>query len=385
MTVKTLEKDELAKLLSERPSAEGKLFKGGLGVLRAANLPGEDELKALAESAGVEWREGYAARVVPYIASTELVDSYGDIVRQEWIFDRFEKNPVMPLSHGWGGLPIANAIKWWIGDVDVEGYKGPALQVLALFHAAEVNEQSESVLRMIRAGLLRGVSPGFWPGEVISPQDAKERADLGLGAWGAILTKNHLAEVSPCAIPANPAALVDLVSAKRAVGLTAADIAVLRECLRSGFMLQKKHDDWERVDEQVVRSARILYPGARFERRQNIDRPFDVAEDPAQVRVAVHATKADAPDPVVELGTKIDALTGLLQEGLLGLQAAVEDLSDKLDLTLESMGGDEGDDSADSKRARACVRDAKVDADKTKDSIGRVMRALDSRSKQTED
>lgn len=398
-------KTPLETLLSERPSVSDKLIKMGFGLVptsKRAGMPDASELKAMARAVGAEWKDGYELRVVPYIVSTEVVDSYGDIVKQDWLFDRFEKNPVMPLSHDWySGKAVAIALRWVVEQVNVDGYSGPALTCLALFPDAETNEQSDSVLRMVNAGLIRGVSPGFWPGEIINPNDSEERAKLGLGAWGVILAKNMLAEISPCAIPANPVALVDLATAKSKSNLNAGDVSVLRECMRSSFRVigQQKRDAnefsrWEEADEMLVRSARLLYPSARFERRQNIDQHFEVGEDPARVKVSVPSLKNEDAGHAEQLRAEVGALSSMVQESFLGLQAMIEDLSDKVDRVVDLMGDDEDETKSTSKlessdekvvdeessRGARAPRQVRAAGSAVKDAtarLGRVLRKLE--------
>jgi phage head maturation protease len=144
-------------------------------------------------------------RTVEYVASTDAVDSYGEIVEQDWRFDRFQKNPVILYNHnrhtGWGSgnpadsIPIGRATKIELGKVD--GKK--ALKLTVQFAPAELNEFADKVYRNVEGGFLKGGSVGFWPHDV--------RAEVHDDVERYILSDNELMEFSATPIGANPDAV----------------------------------------------------------------------------------------------------------------------------------------------------------------------------------
>lgn len=210
--------------------------------------PTDDEIKALAEARGIDWKDGYETRAIPYIASDERVDSYGDIVRQSWIFDSFAKNPVMPYSHNWHEPPVANGIDWKIIDVNTAEYVGKALYILSLYPDAEVSERADSIYKLVKAGFLKGGSVGFWAGKAIWVEDEEERKSLGLGKYGLILEDNHLLEFSPTTIPANDGALTLASAGKRSGLITPREMNVLKN-IHVDFL---KASDADEEEFQVV-------------------------------------------------------------------------------------------------------------------------------------
>jgi HK97 family phage prohead protease len=134
-------------------------------------------------------------REVDYVASTETVDSYDEVLRQNWILDRYLRNPVILWAHNndWAvpTLPIGRATK-----VRVEDKK---LLITAKF--SEANPFARIVFDMIVEGMLRAGSVGFRPHKVT-------RESIG-GVERVVCDQNELYEFSICPIGSNPDALVD--------------------------------------------------------------------------------------------------------------------------------------------------------------------------------
>ncbi len=112
-------------------------------------------------------------RSIEVVASTDALDSHGDIVEQDWDLKRYKKNPVILWNHnrfessGWsmGGavrpedlLPIGRA-----ENVRVEDGK---LIAKIIFASAEAHPLAERVFQLFREKVLRAVSVGFRPGKV---------------------------------------------------------------------------------------------------------------------------------------------------------------------------------------------------------------------------
>jgi HK97 family phage prohead protease len=137
-----------------------------------------------------------AEREADFVCSTDVQDSYGEIVRQNWRLERFEKNPVALWSHDSHALPVGQWIK-----VRVEN---DALRGTLKVATAAANPFAEHVLQSIVEGSLRAVSVGFLPGKV-SYEDGKDG-----GEQVCVLDDNELFEISPTPLPANPDALVEM-------------------------------------------------------------------------------------------------------------------------------------------------------------------------------
>lgn len=138
-----------------------------------------------------------AAREVDFVASTEAIDSYGEIVKQNWDLARFKSNPVILWSHNARDLPIGHATK--VAVVRNQ------LEVTIKFATEKANPQAELVWQSVLEQTLRAVSVGFYPREIRC-----ERID---GVDVVILDDNELREISVVTIPANHEALAKAKSA----------------------------------------------------------------------------------------------------------------------------------------------------------------------------
>lgn len=130
-----------------------------------------------------------AERTLVGIASTEVIDRYGDIVKQDgWILDNFKKNPVMLWAHNYHDLPIAKIV-----DVNVSDGK---LTFKAQFPKPGLNELADKIFELFKDGVLNAFSVGFIPVEY-------EPNEHG----GYTYTKQELLEISAVTVPANQEAL----------------------------------------------------------------------------------------------------------------------------------------------------------------------------------
>lgn len=146
------------------------------------------ELKA-AEGDGAE-------RSFDVIASTETVDSYGDIVKANWRLERFANNPIVLFGHN---MRDPACVIGTAADVKVEG---GALKARITLLGEDVNPDAERVFKLMKAGALRGISVGFRPHSYgwakINDQEV------------FVLDDNELFEISVVSVPANPDALAQL-------------------------------------------------------------------------------------------------------------------------------------------------------------------------------
>ena len=130
---------------------------------------------------------------ISFIASTDSVDRYGDVINQEgWNIEAYERNPVVLLNHNANSLPIgkgAVSVKDGQLVIDVEFDKD--------------DELAQRVERKARSGFLNAVSVGFNPMEAIErsklPKDHPAYTERG----GNYFNKSELLEVSIVTIPAN--------------------------------------------------------------------------------------------------------------------------------------------------------------------------------------
>lgn len=131
------------------------------------------------------------AREADFVASTDAVDSYEEVVEQSWRLDRFKSNPVVLFGHRSRELPIGIATRCEI----VNGQ----LECTLRFVTEDKNPLAEQVWKMVRDGELRAVSVGFVPNTV--------RVEKRDGRDTYVLADNELHEISVVPIPANPEAL----------------------------------------------------------------------------------------------------------------------------------------------------------------------------------
>lgn len=128
------------------------------------------------------------------VASTEDEDRDKDIVRQDgWKLANFKKNPVIPWSHNYYGVPVARSVKTW---VDRDGSKGPRLLFMPKFD--ESDDDSMKIYNKYKNGFLTSFSVGF-RGIKFNFRDEEDRW------WGGReFLQQELLEISSVSIPANP-------------------------------------------------------------------------------------------------------------------------------------------------------------------------------------
>lgn len=137
-------------------------------------------------------------RSVDFVASTDAIDSYGDIVEQVWRLDRFLDNPVILFGHNSRELPIGKATRCEVADVNGRRQLECTVQIAT----KEANPLAENVWQSLVQGTLRAVSVGFMPNEY--------RWEMRDGKDVFVLSDNELHEISVVPIPANPEALAKM-------------------------------------------------------------------------------------------------------------------------------------------------------------------------------
>ena len=133
-----------------------------------------------------------ARRTADFVASTDVIDSHGEIVDQaSWQLADYLANPVVLFGHQSYELPIGKCL-----DLAVRSGR---LECRIEFAPAAMNEMAERCWQMVRAGYLRALSVGFMP------TDGRYEMVGGDEVWvwrGCVLK-----EISLVPVPANPEAL----------------------------------------------------------------------------------------------------------------------------------------------------------------------------------
>ena len=131
------------------------------------------------------------------VASTEDEDRDKDIIRQDgWDLKNFKKNPMIPWSHDYWGIPIGKSLKTWIDKESKKLMFKPQFDV--------DDNDSMKILKKYKNGFLKSFSVGF-RGLKYEYRDPEDRW------WGGIeFLEQELLEISAVTIPANPNATVSL-------------------------------------------------------------------------------------------------------------------------------------------------------------------------------
>jgi len=149
-------------------------------------------------------------RSADFVASTEVVDHYGEVVEQTWDFTAFDGNPVALYAHDSTDFPIGLVTRREV----VQGPSGPQLECTIQFSTEDLNPKAEQVWRNVKARVLRAVSVGFRPRSV----RYEKRNDRDV----YVLSNNLLLEISVTPIGANYQALAKMKSAAKAAAFESA-------------------------------------------------------------------------------------------------------------------------------------------------------------------
>jgi HK97 family phage prohead protease len=168
----------------------------------------EEQIALVARSHGLHVREvREAKREADFVASTDAIDAYDEIVEQVWRLDRFHSNPVVLYAHQSRELPIGVATFCDVRDGN--------LICTIRFVTEDKNPKAEQVWKMVRDRELRAVSVGFVPHSY--RWEKKDDREV------LILSDNELHEISVVPIPANPEALAKMKA--KAMADAAKDVA----------------------------------------------------------------------------------------------------------------------------------------------------------------
>jgi len=181
---------------------------------------------------------------ISFIASTDSVDRYGDVINQNgWNVEAYERNPVVLLNHNANSLPIGK------GSVSVKDG-----QLVIDVEFDKDDELAQRVERKARNGFLNAVSVGFNPMEAVErsklPKDHPAYTERG----GNFFNKSELLEVSIVTIPANSEATT--LSAKN---ITQIDRLTVRDLIAQ----ELKHI--LEVEQMEDGKYRIVFAGAEQE------------------------------------------------------------------------------------------------------------------------
>lgn len=148
----------------------------------------------ITKQAELEPEDGRFAR---FVASSNAVDRYGDIVEQNWQLDNFWKNPVFLWAHNSGETPIG-----WVRSFDVHATDAhAATHARVEFLPEGADPFVDKLARLVALRAIRAVSVGFYPLETADMFDDDEY-------WtGWRYLRNELLELSLCTVPANPEAV----------------------------------------------------------------------------------------------------------------------------------------------------------------------------------
>jgi HK97 family phage prohead protease len=141
------------------------------------------------------------SRSVDVVASTDTIDSHGTVLRQNWRLERYRSNPVVLYAHDSCELPIGTA-----SNVRLEDGQ---LRATLTFSTAELNPLAEQVWLNVKAGVLRGISVGFWPHSVLF----ETHDDVEVLVFDDL----ELLEISVVPVGSNPETLAEMRSRALAV------------------------------------------------------------------------------------------------------------------------------------------------------------------------
>lgn len=131
-------------------------------------------------------------RTCVFVASTEAVDRYGDVVLASgWDLKNFLLNPVILFAHDYDELPVGKAIRTWV--------ENKQLMIEVEFPTKEIYEMADTVFKLVAGDFLNAVSVGFLA-KKYRWVDTDDRCGLDI-------EEAELLEVSIVTVPANPEAL----------------------------------------------------------------------------------------------------------------------------------------------------------------------------------
>ena len=129
---------------------------------------------------------------ISYVASTDAIDRYGDVVSQNWELVAYKNNPVILWNHDQMAPPIGRATSVEVQDgqlmIDVE------------FDMADPH--AAMIARKAQAGFINAVSVGFQPIEMTQRSELPKDHEA-YGSEGVFYQRSELLELSVVTVPAN--------------------------------------------------------------------------------------------------------------------------------------------------------------------------------------
>ncbi len=129
---------------------------------------------------------------ISYVASTDAIDRYGDVVSQNWELESYKRNSVILWNHDQMAPPIGRAL-----SVDVVDGK---LMIDVEFDMADPH--AAMIARKAQAGFINAVSVGFQPIEM-TPRSELPKDHKAYGPEGVFYQRSELLELSVVTVPAN--------------------------------------------------------------------------------------------------------------------------------------------------------------------------------------
>lgn len=178
--------------------------------------------RTLCRSIDVELRVlDEAERTIEVIASSEALDSHGDVLKQFWDLSRYEKNPVVLWNHNkfgtssWSEGTVRPEDLFPIGQSVSIAVKAKKLVATIKLGTKEYSEIAEKVFLGCKEKIIRAVSVGFRPGNINAIKDKAGntvRYELGSPEF-----PNELREISFVPMGSNPDAVAKSIEADRAL------------------------------------------------------------------------------------------------------------------------------------------------------------------------
>jgi hypothetical protein len=114
-------------------------------------------------------------RSIDYVFSTNSIDSYDEIVEQDWDLTRYHKNPVVLYNHNRGALFGTPKDSLPIGYAKNVGVVNGRLEGTVCFASESANPFAEQCWKCAKEGVLRAGSVGFDPGDAYAEtRDGKD-------------------------------------------------------------------------------------------------------------------------------------------------------------------------------------------------------------------
>jgi hypothetical protein len=149
------------------------------------------------------------------VASTETLDSHGDVLRQFWDLSRYEKNGVVLWNHNlalYMGADAEDTLPIGRGEARVEGKKLVA-KIWLLKGEASEEPLVDKIWRRVKQLVLKAVSVGFRPGQVTRKVNAAGETEFY--ELGSKDRPNELREISLVPMGSNPDAVAKSIAWER--------------------------------------------------------------------------------------------------------------------------------------------------------------------------